>query len=191
MARRRRRNPEHERSLVPDLDTSEFTEKIIPGAAAFAATRFIQRASYQIAERKAPKISKHVAIGASAAALGLAWAFGHKIKKIDQYYEPILIGAGAAAAVGLIQSYVPKYGWIVGDYLKEKKALPTNQAPQPSLADFLESDEFETVPLLPTAPSSAPQTPAYGSVPSVSDHDDFSDLGDFSEVNDPLFGDDD
>ena len=105
----------------PPLGT-DVIEYILPGFAAFAATRFATKfAATQIAKRY-PKYAKHAGAIASVGSFAAAWYGAHKVKYLDQYHHPIVVGSGLAALQSLVQLYAPKLGWLVGDPLPT--ALP-------------------------------------------------------------------
>lgn len=183
------------RKRNPDLDTSDFTDKVIPGFGAYAVTRFAARAAYKTTEKRAPGASAHAAVGAGVLAAGLVWAFGDRIKQLAPYRDALLIGAGAATLQSIAQTYMPQYGWIVGDIQPNRAAQPAQAGP--SLAELLASDDLEVVPLLPPAntkiPGPAPMPVSGVEEMAAEDYeiDDGAaqsfDLGDFSEANDELF----
>lgn len=99
---------------------------IVPGFAAFAATRMVTRiAAAQIAKRS-PKYAKHAGAIASAGSFAAAWFGAHRVKQLEVYHHPIVIGSGLAALQSLIQIYLPKLGWLLGDPTPAPapKALP-------------------------------------------------------------------
>lgn len=107
----------------------DIVQYIAPGFAAFAATRFMTRAAtVQIAKRY-PKHAKHAGAVASLASFAAAWFGAHRVRALEKYHHPIVVGSGLAAIQSLIQIYVPMLGWIVSDASHEiastaqKKAL--------------------------------------------------------------------
>lgn len=122
LAKRRRRR----RSNPPAV---EFAVSVGAGFAGYAATRFIARAAFSQAIKKWPKGAKHAHVAASA--IGAAGVFfGSKYwSKLDDYHEAATIGAGIALIQTAVQTYLPQFGWIVGDvnadqYVQKKRALP-------------------------------------------------------------------
>ena len=168
----------------PDLDTTDLTEKALPGGAAYVATRFLTYATYKIAANKAPTMAKHIAVGASVAAAGLAWAFGHRVKQLEKYYEPILVGTSVAAVQGILQSYVPQYSYFVNNYLNDttSAAAGAPTVTQPVAASDYDSllDDFEEMPLgLPSGSvGPAPAPPAQMDTSSFNQFDPLSDFSD-------------
>lgn len=163
----------------PDLDTTDFTEKALPGFGAYVATRFASRAAFSIAEKRAPKVSRHIAIATGLAALGAAWAFGKRVKQTERFYEPILVGAGIAAAQGIIQGYLPKYSWVMGDLPAPATTRPPATMEGPSLQELMGDDSLEEVPLL------GPGSALGSTTEDVTNNDDlFAEMGTYDEVND-------
>jgi hypothetical protein len=98
----------------PPIDV-DLVEYILPGFAAFAATRLATRiAAVQIGKRY-PKVGKHAGAVASLGAFGAAWFGAHRVSSLEKYHHPIVVGAGLAALQSLIQIYVPALGWAVSD----------------------------------------------------------------------------
>jgi len=181
MARRRARKESTARKN-PDLDTSVFTEKVAPGFGAYAATRFLSRAAFTIADKRKMKSAKHVAVGVGLGTAAAVWAFGDRVKQTQKFYEPILIGAGTAAVQGLIQAYMPRYGWMTGDL---PKASPVAAAPSaPSLSEMMQDDDLEMVPLLLPGQPPPAGTVTQGDIRAEKEEALISELSDYSEMND-------
>jgi len=105
-----RRNPEHNPPLFTDI-----LEFVGPGFAAFATTRLVTRvATTQIAKR-APSWGKHAGAAASAGTFLAAWFLGHKLKWLERWHTPIVVGSAIAALQSLLQLYLPAIGWVVSD----------------------------------------------------------------------------
>ncbi len=139
----------------PPLGT-DIVEYIVPGFAAFAVTRFLTRvAAIQIAKRK-PSLAKHAGALASVGAFAAAWFGAHRVKYLEKYHHPIVVGSGLAALQSLIQLYLPSLGWMVSDCRPELAAaqagphavaggtmaslLPSTSAAPPVPAGFQETD---------------------------------------------------
>ena len=65
----RRSNPEPAASIV-----GEITGVLLPGFAAFAATKTISRLTYQLVGKKWPKLAKHANVLAGMATFGAFWS---------------------------------------------------------------------------------------------------------------------
>jgi hypothetical protein len=105
----------------PPIGT-DVIEYILPGFGAFAATRFLTRvAAVQIAKRW-PTRAKHAGAIASIGAFAAAWFGAHRVKMLEKYHHPIVVGSGLAAIQSLIQLYVPALGWMISDASPELAA---------------------------------------------------------------------
>jgi len=150
--RRAKKNPGEPRRNPP-LGT-DIVEYIAPGFAAFALTRFLTRvASVQIAKRW-PSRAKHAGAIASIGAFAAAWFGAHRVKSIEKFHHPIVVGSGLAAIQSLVQLYLPAFGWMVSDASPELAAakiavagggtlaslLPSTASPPPVPAGFQETD---------------------------------------------------
>ncbi len=114
LPKRYRRNPETSSRSNPPLMT-DLAEFIGPGFASFAATRLLTRiAATQLAKRK-PSWGKHAGAITSIAAFAAAWFGAHRVKWLERYHTPIVVGAAIAALQSVIQLYVPKLGWMISD----------------------------------------------------------------------------
>ena len=112
--RRYVKNSDREPKRNPPISTDMF-EFIIPGFGAFAVTRAATRiAATQIAQR-APSWGKHAGAGVSIGAFLAAWLLAHKVKWLEKYHTPIVVGSAIAALQSLIQLYIPRLGWLVSD----------------------------------------------------------------------------
>lgn len=118
--RRHKKNP-GEPKRNPPIGT-DLVEYILPGFGAFAATRFMTRiAAVQISKRW-PKYAKHAGAMASVGAFAAAWFGAHRVRFLEKYHHPIVIGSGLAAIQSLIQLYVPAIGWMISDASPELAA---------------------------------------------------------------------
>jgi len=93
-----------------------FSQMALPAFGAYAATRFVSRVTYvQLSPRT--KFAHHLSVGASAGVTLLAWLAGEHISSLKKYDSAILLGSSVATLQALLQTYVPKFGWIVSDHL--------------------------------------------------------------------------
>ena len=112
--KRYRRNPETSSRSNPPLFT-DLAEFIGPGFASFAATRLLTRiAATQLAKRK-PSWGKHAGALTSIASFLALWWGAHRVKWLEKYHTPLVVGSGIAALQSVLQLYVPKLGWMVSD----------------------------------------------------------------------------
>lgn len=121
--RRYVKTPKHNPPLFTDL-----AEFVIPGFGGFAATRFLTRiAGTQVAQR-APSWGKHAGAVVSVSSFLAAWFFAHRVKWLEKYHTPIVVGSAIAAAQSLLQLYAPNLlGWIVSDASPEIAAATTGK----------------------------------------------------------------
>lgn len=113
-----------------------------PGFAAYAGTRLLSRIIYRVLAKKWPKGSRHVAALSTVAAAAAAWLGAHRIKKLEPYHTPIVVGSGIAALQTAFQTWVPKYGWIVSDVRPSDYGAQANPAQAPAAAE--DWDELTT-----------------------------------------------
>lgn len=108
------------------MSLTEIAGWMAPGFAAFGAARF---GTYLITgqiEKRKPSWGKHAGAIAAVGTFVAAWMVAHRIRFLSKYVEPIVIGTGLAGIQSLLQIYVPKLGWMVGD--------PMTAASDPQLA---------------------------------------------------------
>jgi hypothetical protein len=99
---------------------------ILPGFAAFAATKLLSRMAYSVVSKKFPKLGRHAHAAAGVGSFAAVWFGAHRVKQLAPYHDGIVAGAGMAALHGLAQAYLPaKYRWILGD--PQQQALPASQ----------------------------------------------------------------
>ncbi len=147
LAKRYRRNPETSSRSNPPLfqDLAEF---IGPGFASFAATRLLTRiAATQLAKRK-PTWGKHAGVLASLASFFALWWGAHRVKWLEKYHTPLVVGSGIAALQSVMQLYLPSMGWMVSDatpQIAEDADLALEQGQQPLVhgMEYLDEDPNE------------------------------------------------
>jgi hypothetical protein len=118
---RRRRNP----SPAPRANAAlvgnppiwqDMYEIIAPGLIAYTGVRLAGRIAFKVGKRKSLAWGRHLGPWASVlAALGAWWAV-HKIPKLERFHTPVVVGGFIAAIQGILQTYLPQYGWIMNDY---------------------------------------------------------------------------
>lgn len=94
---------------------SEVLETAIPAGIAFGATRLATKLAVMAIAKKWPSKGRHGGAAASIGAFIAAWFLAHRWKAIAKYHGPIVAGSAIAAVVNLLQLYVPKLGWLLGD----------------------------------------------------------------------------
>lgn len=183
---RMKRNPGEPRRNPPVLQ--DMVEFIGPGFAAFAATRFLTRIAAVALARKKPSLGKHAGAITSAGLFAAAWFGAHRVKALEKYHTPIVVGSAIAALQSIIQLYLPKLGWMIADaspQLDEEKDLQLTQITDDSLppgVELLDDDPNEFV-YNDAFDNGRMSQPAPG--PKVAAADDMSDLDldDMSDLN--------
>lgn len=190
---RARRNPSRAKKEAIELATS-----IGAGFAGYGAARLFGRIVFSQAVRRWPGASKHLHVLASAASAAGIYIGTRSWSKTEDYHEAASIGAGIALLQSAIQTYLPKFGWVVSDvdaaqYSRAKKQqlpdadmdlLMPGDEPVPSLdggfdldALLAEHPDIEAVPVGRMAP--AIDNPDYGD-----DEDDLGNAGGFGDLGD-------
>ncbi len=113
VATRKRKNA----SLVgnPGI-AADLASRIVPGIAAYAATRVGGRIAYGLAGKRYPKFAKHAGPLGTLVTAGALWIGAHNVKALTPYHDAIIVGASIAAAQTVLQTYIPQYGWIMNDW---------------------------------------------------------------------------
>lgn len=136
-----RSNPRANPPLVDDLTTV-----LLPGFAAYAATRTLARMVFAIVQKRWPKLGKHAHAASGLLAFGGVWFLGHRVQKLAKYHDGIVMGSGVAALHGVAQAYLPeKYRWLLADPKASDvrpMRLPMPAASAPALEEPTGGDEF-------------------------------------------------
>jgi hypothetical protein len=200
--RRARKNPAPSSSsaLANPPIASDIVHVILPGFAAYAATRVLSRIVYAIVQKRWPTLGKHASVLASLASFGSMWFFAHKIKTLARYHDPILMGSGIAAGQSIVATYLPvKYSWLLTDARPEDvaPAQPKVVAQPVSVAELSPSgvvDEYTAMEIAAEQKLNRPRPRASGSQPPiVGDHEtvelapDLQGVLDQGETADDLF----
>ena len=138
----------------PPLFT-DVLEFIGPGFASYAATRFLTRvAAVQLAQKK-PSWGKHAGAITSIASFAAAWFGAHRVKFLERYHTPMVVGSAIAMLQSLIQLYVPAVGQLLADptvgtsqIASLSVAAPQNLPPGVELLDedpneYMYNDSFD------------------------------------------------
>lgn len=119
----------------------DILEFVGPGFAAFAATRFVSYVSATQIAKRAPKWGKHAgAVTAVGSFLG-AWFLAHRVKFLEKYHTPIVVGAALAGLQSLIQLYIPQLGWMLADPTPEMAQQQELSVPSMSQMALQPTDE--------------------------------------------------
>ena len=97
----------------------DFVEEIIPAFIAYAGTRFVANIVNKIAQKRFPQGGKHIAVLSSGIAFAGAWTIIHRIPSAEKYHSPAVVGSAIAAIQTGVQTYLPKYGWMMADIEKD------------------------------------------------------------------------
>jgi hypothetical protein len=111
---------------------TEVLEFAVPGFGGFAASRFLTHVTATQVAKRAPSWAKHAGVIASLGSFGAAWLLANKVKFLEKYHVPIVVGSAIAAAQSILQLYLPMVGWMVSDATPE---IATAATPQVSAAD--------------------------------------------------------
>jgi hypothetical protein len=141
--RRRRRNPDDDSAPRSNpsgfmADLTELGELVIPAFAGYAGGRLVSRITYVQAQKKWPRAAPHLAAGASALTVLAAYLALPRVRKFASYQVPATLGAAIASLQSLVQTYLPKFGWMVSDYtqLASAKSAPAPRAQTLSQEDL-------------------------------------------------------
>ncbi len=125
----------------PPLGT-DVVQYILPGFAAFAVTRVATRIATTQISKRWPKLAKHAGALASVGSFAAAYLGAHRVKYLDRFHHPIVVGAGLAALQNLVQLYAPKLGSLLGDPMpatlpspKAQLLMTAQQDPMQQLSD--------------------------------------------------------
>ena len=111
-------NPAPRSRSNPPLLT-DVAELLGPGFAAFVATRFLTRIAAVQVEKWKPSWGKHAGAVASIGSFLAAWFLAHRVKWLEKYHTPLVVGSGIATGQSIMQLYLPRVGWIVSDATPE------------------------------------------------------------------------
>lgn len=85
------------------------------GAVGYGGTRLVQRLAWTLAVKRRPRWAKHVHAAAGILTFGVLAAAGRKVRAMEPYLEPVLIGSGIAAVQGVVTAYLPRFAWLTAD----------------------------------------------------------------------------
>ena len=112
----------------------DFVNVLLPGFAAYAATRVLARIVYQLVQKRWPKLGKHAAAISGVASFGAVWLTAHRVQTLAKYHDGVVMGSGIAAFQGLATTYLPdKYKWLIAD-CKPEDVAPVPAKTEPATA---------------------------------------------------------
>lgn len=167
-----------------------FAQMVLPAFAGYAATRFISRIAYvQLSART--KHANHLSVLASAATTFASHLASQHVDALEQYGPPATFGSAIATLQAVIQTYLPKFGWIVSDYLPPPgmRVLRDHRRRRRAAAEEIDDgageDEFESE-FAAAAPAGAGA--AASTADDFEDGDDLGTLGSMDEDGDNMSG---
>jgi len=130
----RRRNkkpaPRPQSSKNPPLG-QDFKDLVVPAFVTYAGVRLTTRIVHNLTAKRFPRLSRHLAALSSVAAFAGAYTLVHRFEKTKKYHDGAVVGSAIAAGQTVIQTYVPRYGWMMADLDPPKPAVaapaPTQQ----------------------------------------------------------------
>lgn len=122
----------------------DLSHVILPGFAAYGATRVIQRVAFNLVQKRWPRFGIHAHALSGLVTFAASWFGAHRIRKLAPYHDGVLVGTGIAALQGAWSAWVPaKYNWLMADVSPDDvAALPaasSQPTAQPSAGD---GDEY-------------------------------------------------
>lgn len=200
---RRRKQAKSGFKSNPPLFT-DLWEFIGPGFGGFAITRFTTRVAATQISKRWPKMAKHAGAIASVGSFLAAWWGAHRVKWLEKYHTPIVVGSGIAAIQSVIQLYLPRLGWVVSDASPDIAAQQTQTVPVANGTQPVATDDLDLVSesgegwytyndahdagryaSTPGKPSPAQPSPAQQAASSPGSTTDDSDVFDIIEDEDP------
>jgi hypothetical protein len=118
---------------------TEVLEFAVPGFGGFAATRLVTRIAMTQISQRAPSWGKHAGAVASIGSFLAAWFLANKVRWLERWHTPLVVGSAIAAAQSLLQIYAPNVlGWIVSDATPDVTAAAQSaiSAPDQQLAQL-------------------------------------------------------
>lgn len=162
----------------------DFVDFIVPGFAGFAGTKLTTRVVNGMVLKRYPKLAKHSSVLSAFGAATLAWLLVHRVKRLEKYHTPVVVGAGIAAIQTAVQAYMPKYAVLVSDHdvCPQLPAEPP-KAPAPDIGPLPEATSGLPAPLFSSSsmgwssrPTTAPSSNQDVSI-DMDDDFDFGSLG--------------
>lgn len=144
-------------------DLGAMAKQVAAGGAGYAGTRVVQRVAWTLTQKRRPSWSKHAQAIAGVATFGAVLYGASKVATLNSYHEAIVIGAGVAAAQGVVAAYVPKYAWLLQDPRTDgARALPApaqRELPEAQNGDDLLEQQIQQMERVPQRPAAARRQP--------------------------------
>jgi hypothetical protein len=155
--------------------TSDLMNVVAPAVGSYAASRVVGRMAYKLAKKKSDGFATHAGALTPSILAAVAWWFAHKSDKLGPYHDGIIAGTFIGAIQALVQTYVPKFGWLLNDYhMDDVLPMSTKKA----TAGWMPAQPISDQPL------------SIGDSDGLSGNDDF-DVVDLSQLDAPIPGLDD
>jgi len=174
--------------LVEDV-----TMMILPGLGSYAATRLTGRLLRAFLEKRLPKVAPHLGPVGNLGAFVALWFAAHKVRRLQRYHTPIVVGAGIALVQAIIQTYLPRLGLLLDAAPVQTVATPqaTSGVPRRRRMRYVVPGEI-------VVSADEPEAGAAGATSEITDDsgvDDASDsvvidTGDSGVADDDASGDD-
>ncbi len=136
--KRARRNPTVKNEAIDVADSAEDMAIQVGSAfAGYGGSRLAARILYTALRKKYPRLAPWSGSGAAAMVFLAIWLGGGKVKSLQKYHTALTIGAGVALLQNVIRTWIPKLGWMIGDYQQDSAtpaALPPQQNRQAAAA---------------------------------------------------------
>lgn len=106
---------------------SDLGNLVLPGLGGYGATRLLARIVRRIVDKKWPGKGKHVGVLSTIVMFFVAAWASDRFAALRRRREPILVGAGVAAAQTAVQAWLPGLAWLL-DSEPTQASLPSAQA---------------------------------------------------------------
>jgi hypothetical protein len=113
-------------SFVPNGLKEDALNTILPAFAGYAGSKFLGRMAFVQISKRWPSLGKHTPVVASFVSLAATYILADKIEKLKKYRDPLIIGEAIALLQTVIQTYLPKFGWVVSDVSADQYAKPAS-----------------------------------------------------------------
>lgn len=140
MSRLARKYKKHKRSSSAPRPNPPFWadmgNQVLPAVAGFAGSRLLTRMLTLMLAKRWPKLARHAGAIAGVGVFAGAYWGAHKIKALARWADGIVVGAGVGAAATVVQTYIPKLGWIMKEVDDAEIAPPAPAAEQVAAGEF-------------------------------------------------------
>ncbi len=114
--KRRRRRAKSNPSPAPRRNPASSTlADVGTGFGAFAASRLLTRMATMATSSRKPSWARHAGAAAALATFFAAYFGAGRVKALQRFQTPILLGAGVAALQTVVQTYLTSLSWLVSE----------------------------------------------------------------------------